>query len=110
MIKTCIVTFTSNIGKERRIPFIFDDFHFCRSRVIGLDMTENMIFTLCRMTTWVKCFSEYFEILSAAYQWREEGPFHIWSPPVSDVLGVAFVELSVIIILLTGISRAVAAT
>ena len=26
------------------IPFIFDDFHFCRSRVIGLDMTENRIF------------------------------------------------------------------
>ena len=22
--------------EERRIPFIFDDFHFCRSRVIGL--------------------------------------------------------------------------
>jgi protein involved in ribonucleotide reduction len=36
-------------GEERRIPFIFDDFHFCRSRVIGLDMTENRIFTLCRM-------------------------------------------------------------
>jgi hypothetical protein len=35
--------------KERRIPFIFADFHFCRSRVIGLDMTENIIFTLCRM-------------------------------------------------------------
>ena len=34
------------IGEERRIPFIFDDFHFCRSRVIGLDMTENRIFTL----------------------------------------------------------------
>ena len=33
-------------GEERRIPFIFDDFHFCRSRVIGLDMTENRIFTL----------------------------------------------------------------
>ena len=32
--------------EERRIPFIFDDFHFCRSRVIGLDMTENRIFTL----------------------------------------------------------------
>jgi hypothetical protein len=31
-------------GKERRIPFIFDDFHFCCSRVIGLDMTENRIF------------------------------------------------------------------
>jgi hypothetical protein len=29
--------------EERRIPFIFDDFHFFRSRVIGLDMTENRI-------------------------------------------------------------------
>jgi hypothetical protein len=38
-------------GEERRMPFIFDDFHFCRSRVIGLDMTENKIFTLCRMIT-----------------------------------------------------------
>jgi hypothetical protein len=25
-------------GEERRIPFIFDNFHFCHSRVIGLDM------------------------------------------------------------------------
>ena len=38
-------------GKERRFPFFFDDFHVCRSRVIGLDMTENRIFTLCRMIT-----------------------------------------------------------
>jgi hypothetical protein len=38
-------------GEERRIPFIFDDFHFCSSRVIGLDMTENRMFTLCRMIT-----------------------------------------------------------
>jgi hypothetical protein len=38
-------------GEDRRIPFIFDDFHFCLSRVIGLDMTENRIFTLCRMIT-----------------------------------------------------------
>jgi hypothetical protein len=38
-------------GEERRIPFIFEDFYFCRSRVIGLDMTENRIFTLCRMIT-----------------------------------------------------------
>ena len=39
-------------GEERRIPFIFDDFHFCRcSRVIGHDMTENRNFTLCRMIT-----------------------------------------------------------
>jgi uncharacterized membrane protein (GlpM family) len=40
-------------GEERRIHFIFDDFYFCRSRVIGLDMTENRIFTLCCMITWV---------------------------------------------------------
>jgi hypothetical protein len=33
-------------GEERRIPFIFDDIHLCRSRVIGLDMTENRIFTI----------------------------------------------------------------
>ena len=38
-------------SEERRIPFVFDDFHFCRSRVIGLDMKENRIFTLCRMIT-----------------------------------------------------------
>ena len=38
-------------GEKRRIPFIFNDFHFCRSRVIGLDMTENRIFTICRMIT-----------------------------------------------------------
>jgi hypothetical protein len=38
-------------GEERRIPFIFDDFYFCHSRVIGLDMTENRIFTLCRIMT-----------------------------------------------------------
>jgi hypothetical protein len=38
-------------GEERRIHFIFDDFHICCSRVIGLDMTENKIVTLCRMIT-----------------------------------------------------------
>jgi hypothetical protein len=43
--------FQQLIGEERRISFIFDDFHFCRSRVIGLDMTENRNFTLCRMIT-----------------------------------------------------------
>jgi hypothetical protein len=38
-------------GEQKKIPFIFDDFHFCHSRVIGLDMTENRIFTLCHMIT-----------------------------------------------------------
>jgi hypothetical protein len=33
-------------GEEWRIPFIFDDFRFCRSRVIGLDMMENRIFKI----------------------------------------------------------------
>jgi hypothetical protein len=28
-------------GEERRIPFIFEDFLFCRSRVIGLDYTDR---------------------------------------------------------------------
>jgi hypothetical protein len=41
-------------GEERGIPFIFDDFLFCRSRVIGLDMTENRIFTLCCMIQYRK--------------------------------------------------------
>jgi hypothetical protein len=40
-------------SEERRIPFIFDNFHFCHSRVIGLDMAENRILTLCRMITCV---------------------------------------------------------
>jgi hypothetical protein len=37
--------------KRKRILFNFDDFHFCHSRVIGLDMTENRIFTLCLKIT-----------------------------------------------------------
>jgi hypothetical protein len=52
-------------GKERRIPFIFDDFHFCRSRVIGLDMTENGIFTLCRMITWVVFLRMFWNLISS---------------------------------------------
>ena len=48
----CILKFYQLLtGEERMIPFFFDDFHFCRSRVIGLDMTQNMIFTLCCMVT-----------------------------------------------------------
>ena len=37
-------------GEERRIPFIFDGFHF--SRVITLDMTESRVFyPICHTTT-----------------------------------------------------------
>jgi hypothetical protein len=35
-------------GEELRIPFIFDDFHFCRSRVIGLDTVISSPITLER--------------------------------------------------------------
>ena len=50
-------------GEVRRITFIFDDFHFCRSRVIGLDMTENRIFTLCRMVTWVMFLGMFWNFI-----------------------------------------------
>jgi hypothetical protein len=49
--------------EERRIHFIFDDFHFCHSRVIGLDMTENRIFSLCRMITWVVFFRMFWNFI-----------------------------------------------
>jgi hypothetical protein len=52
-------------SEERRIPFIFDDFHFCRSRVIGLDMTENRIFTRCRMITWVVFLRMFWNFISS---------------------------------------------
>jgi hypothetical protein len=52
-------------GEERKIPFIFDDFHFCSSRVIELDMTENRIFTLCRMITWVVFLRMFWNFISS---------------------------------------------
>jgi uncharacterized membrane protein (GlpM family) len=52
-------------GEERRIPFILDDFHFCHSRVIGLDMTENRIFTLFRMITWVVFLRMFWNFISS---------------------------------------------
>ena len=54
-------------GEERRrIPFIFDDFHFGRFRVIGLDMMENRIFTLCRMIiTWVVFLRMFWNFISS---------------------------------------------
>ena len=52
IISQNVLKFYQQLSIEvRRIPFIFDDFHLCRFRVIGLDMTENWIFTLCRMIT-----------------------------------------------------------
>ena len=58
-------------GEERRIPFIFDDFHVCRSRVIGLDMMENRIFTLCRMITRVVFLRMFWNFISSLPVKRE---------------------------------------
>jgi hypothetical protein len=44
-------------GEERRIPYIFDDFHFCRSRVIGLDMTETISNVLVMEIGWSNLLS-----------------------------------------------------
>ena len=52
-------------GEERRIPFIFDDFQFCRSRVIGLDMMENRTCILCRMITWVVFLRMFWNFISS---------------------------------------------
>ena len=51
--------------KRGGILFFFDDFHFCRSRVIGLDMMENRIFTLCRMITWVLFLRMFWNFISS---------------------------------------------
>ena len=59
------------IGEERRILLIFDDFHFCRSRVIGLDMTENRIFTRYHMITWVVFLRIFWNLSSSLLMKRE---------------------------------------
>jgi hypothetical protein len=48
-------------GEERRIPCIFDDFHFYRYLI----MTENRIFTLCRMITWVVFLRMFWNFISS---------------------------------------------
>jgi hypothetical protein len=39
--------------------------HFCCSRVIGLDMTENRVFTLCRMITWVVFLRMFWNFINS---------------------------------------------
>jgi hypothetical protein len=53
-------------GEERRIPFIFEDFHFCHSRVITLDMTESRVFYQIHCMSYnslSKCFSKSIKML-----------------------------------------------
>ena len=72
-------------GEERRIHFIFDDFHFCRSRVIGLDMTENRIFTVCRMITWV-VFLRMFRNFISSLPVKRGGSLSFLVGTISNVL------------------------
>jgi hypothetical protein len=46
-------------------PLVFDCFHFCHSTVIGLDITDNRIFTLCRMITWVVFLRMFWNFISS---------------------------------------------
>ena len=57
--------------------FFLDDFHVCRSRVIGLDMTENRIFTLCRMITWIVFLRMFWNFISSLPV-KRGGSFHFW--------------------------------
>jgi hypothetical protein len=72
--KTLLIVPTYQLftGEERRIPFFFDNFHLCRSRVIGLDMTKNRIFTLCRMITWVVFLRMFWNFISS--MWNQYTP------------------------------------
>ena len=72
-------------GEERRIPFIFDDFHFCRSRVVGLDMTANRIFTLCRMIAWVVFLRMFWNFISSLPV-KKGGSLSFFVGTISNVL------------------------
>jgi hypothetical protein len=54
--------------EERRIPFIFEDFRFCRSRVIELDMTVPFpaLSIRCPLVVYVKKPSHSFNIMLKA--------------------------------------------
>jgi hypothetical protein len=68
-----VLKFYHQLTGEESIPFIFNDFRFCRSRVIGLDMMENWIFTLhvcriftlCRTITWVVFLRMFWNFISS---------------------------------------------
>jgi hypothetical protein len=74
-------------GEERRIPFFFDDFLFSRSRVIGLDMTENRMFTLCHMVTWVVFLRMFWNFISSL-PLKRGGSLSIFVWTISNVLAM----------------------
>jgi hypothetical protein len=61
-------------SEERRIPFIFDDFHFCRSR-----------FTLCRMITWIVFLRMFWNFISSLPV-KRGGPLLFLIRTISNVL------------------------
>ena len=74
-------------GEERRIPFFFDDFLFSRSRVIGLDMTENRMFTLCHMVTCVVFLRMFWNFISSL-PLKRGGSLSIFVWTISNVLAM----------------------
>jgi hypothetical protein len=86
-------------SEERKIPFIFDDFHFCRSRVIGLDMTENRIFTLCRMITWGLFLRMFWNFISSLPV-KRRGPLSFLIRTISNVLVMEIGWIDVLIVIL----------
>jgi hypothetical protein len=80
-------------------PFIFDDFHFCRSRVIGLDMTENRIFTLCRMITWGLFLRMFWNFISSLPV-KRRGPLSFLIRTISNVLVMEIGWIDVLIVIL----------
>ena len=92
-------------GEERRIPFIFDDFHFCRSRVIGLDMSENRIFTLSFLVGTIT------NVLVMEIGWTDEGSggyilvnvahcntswFFVFNPTFSNISAISWQPVLVV--------------
>jgi hypothetical protein len=90
-------------GEERRIPFIFDDFHFCRSRVIKIypplptsvqpifitktsrivptkNERDPPLFTGKLLIKFQNILRNTTQVIirSAVYWWTEQDPFHFW--------------------------------
>jgi hypothetical protein len=55
---------TTQVIIQHRVKILFS-VHFCCYRVIGLDMSENKIFTLCRMITWVVFLRLFWNFISS---------------------------------------------
>jgi hypothetical protein len=58
---SCMPTVTKDMKKHSNSH----NYVICRSRVIGLDMRENRIFTLCRMINWVVLLGMFWNFISS---------------------------------------------